>query len=631
MENRARLRDVLRVVGGHRRAVTFAVVLSLVASALALAQPLLVKQVVDAGAAGPLPWQLVAVLILLFACQAVVQGISRYVLAKTSEGIVLHVRVNLIDHLLRLRMPTYDTRRTGDLMSATTADTLALRRAVSEGFTDAVTGAVGMVGAVALMVWLDWALFMIVAVLVAVGGLVVVSVLRGIRGASLRAQGATGHMTADLERALSAIRTVRASGGEERESARIGNRARSAYAANVQMAKLDAFVGPASELAVGGSFIAVLLVGGLRVANGSSSVGDLVAFLLYMTYLAVPIGSVFQAVSAVQQGTGALHRINELLALPQEADAGSTSTGVSPFGWPVGPQSGNGSGTGAVLEFRDVWFGYGSGRPVLRGVSFEVPARSHTALIGLSGAGKSTVFALVERFYDPDRGQVLFEGRDVRSLGRQEHRARIGLVEQQCPVLYGTLRDNLVYAAPDADEQALWTALEMANLKEVVARLPSGLETDVGEHGMLLSGGERQRVAIARSLLARPALLLLDEPTAHLDPLNEAAFSRVIEQVSTRCALLVVAHGFATVRSADQIVVLDGGEVVAVGGHDELLDTSEYYRAVAAGWAGSERGGVPGQATARHGSRRPPVRRMAPRLSPDTSRAPARRRSSRNR
>ncbi|MBW3610639.1 MAG: ABC transporter ATP-binding protein/permease [Actinobacteria bacterium] len=583
---------MLRVVGEHRRSIALAVVLALAASVLALTQPLIVKQVVDAGAVGPLPWRLVVLLVLLFVCQAVVQGIGRYVLARTSEGIVLQVRLRLVDHLLRLRMPAYDRCRTGDLMSTTTADTLALRRAVSEGFTDAVTGGIGMVGAVALMIWLDWALFMIVAVLVAVGGLIVVSVVRGIRSASLRAQRSTGDMTADLERALSAIRTVRASGGEQRESARIGDRARSAYLANLQMAKLDAFVGPAGELAVGGSLIAVLLVGGLRVANGSSSVGDLVAFLLYMTYLSVPIASVFQAVSAVQQGSGALQRINEVLALPPEVDPDQMGTDVSALPTPVEPELANGNGAMAVLQFRDVWFGYGSDRSVLRGVSFQMPTRGHTALIGLSGAGKSTVFALIERFYDPDRGQILFEGRDVRSLTRQEHRARIGFVEQHCPLLYGTLRENLVYAAPNADDQAVSTALGLANLEEVVARLPFGLDTDVGEHGMLLSGGERQRVAIARSLLPRPSLLLLDEPTAHLDPLNEAAFSRLIEQVSTRCALLVVAHRFATVRSADQIVVLDEGEVVAVGGHDDLLDTSEYYRAVATGWLEPEPRGV---------------------------------------
>ncbi|MDP9386657.1 MAG: ABC transporter ATP-binding protein/permease [Actinomycetota bacterium] len=589
-QNTAALRDVLGIVRGHRGPIALAVALALTASALTLAQPLLVKQVIDAAGAGPIPWAPMVVLVVLFGGQAVVQGIARYVLGKTSEGIVLGVRLDLVDHLLRLRMPAYDTRRTGDLISAATADTLALRRAVSEGFTNAATGVIGMVGTMVLMIWLDWTLFLIVAALVATAGLIILSAVRGIRSASLRAQHSTGDMAADLERALSAIRTVRASGGEERESARIASRARSVHAASVRVAKLDAVVGPASELAVGGSFLAVLVVGGLRVANGGSSVGDLVAFLLYMTYLAVPIGSVFQAVSALQQGTGALHRINQILGLPREAD-GDHASALADEG-PLPAPRANGSST-PILELRDVWFGYTPHRPVLRAVSFQVPTVGHTAIVGLSGAGKSTLFALIERFYDPDRGQVLFAGRDVRSLDRQEHRARVGFVEQDCPVLHGTLRDNLAYAAPDADDDALRTAIQLANLDEVVARLPRGLETDVGEHGIMLSGGERQRVAVARSLLSRPSLLLLDEPTAHLDPVNEAALGRMIEQVSARCALLVVAHRFATVRTADQIIVLDEGQVVAVGSHDELLDTSDYYRTVATGWAGPERGEAP--------------------------------------
>ena len=578
----AGVRDVLRIVRAHRRSIALAVTFSLFGSGLTLAQPLLVRAVIDEAGVGPVPWQPMALLIVLFAGQAAVQGVGRYLLARASEDIVLRVRLNLIHHLLRLRMPAYDTHRTGDLISTTSADTLALRRAVSEGFTDAVTGAVGVVGAVALMIWLDAILFVIVAGLIAAAGVIVISVVRGIRAASLRGQRSMGDMAADLERALSAIRTVRASGGEERESVRVGDRARSVHSASVRMAKLDALVGSASELAVGGSFIAVLLVGGLRVASGASSVGDLIAFLLYMTYLAVPIASVFQAVSAVQQGTGALHRINAILALPRESAPGPMPAPAR--GGRVRVRSPSTPSAPPAVEFRDVWFRYAPDRPVLRGVSFQVPPRGHTALIGRSGAGKSTVFALIERFYDPDQGQVLFEGSDVRSLERSAHRARIGLVEQHCPVLHGTLRDNLVYAAPDADDEAIAEVLALANLETLVARLPQGIDSEVGEHGMLLSGGERQRVAIARSLLARPSLLLLDEPTAHLDPFNEAALGRVIEQASTRCALLVVAHRFATVRTADQIVVLDQGEVVAVGSHEELADTSPYYRAVANEW-----------------------------------------------
>jgi ABC-type multidrug transport system fused ATPase/permease subunit len=235
------------------------------------------------------------------------------------------------------------------------------------------------------------------------------------------------------------------------------------------------------------------------------------------------------------------------------------------------------------LEFRDVWFAYDSERPVLRGVSFEVPRRGRVALIGLSGAGKSTLFALTERFYDPDRGQILFCGSDVRAIDRWEYRSRIGLIEQHVPVLYGTLRDNLTYTRPDADEHEIERVVDLANLRSVISRLPRGLSSDVGEHGMMLSGGERQRVVIARSLLARPELLLLDEPTSHLDPVNEAAFDKSLEQISKECALLVIAHRFSAVGASDYVVVLNEGEIVAMGTHDELMNTNDFYRSLAGG------------------------------------------------
>ncbi|CAL9363052.1 ABC transporter ATP-binding protein [Streptomyces sp. enrichment culture] len=570
-ERKAGLRDVLRLMGPYRRWVLAACALTLAGAALGLAQPLLVRQVIDGAGTGSVPAALVGALVALFAAEAAVETAARYVLARTSEQVTLGLRVGLIGRLLRLRMPEYERQRTGDLISRLGTDGGEVRRLVADSFADAVTGVVGVAGAVALMVWLDPVLFLIVLVLVTAGGLAVASALRGLRRASWHRQTSVGAMAADLERALGAIRTVRAGRAEERESDRISAQARAAYTASLRMARLEAVIGPATRLAVNGSFLVVLLVGGLRVAQGAGSVGDLVAFLLYMTYLVMPVDAVFQAMSALQEGSGALRRIDDTLALPTEP----SSSGSSPARAPV-LRPGE-----TALELQDVWFGYEPGRPVLRGVSFRVPALRATALVGRSGAGKSTVFALVERFYEPDRGRILLCGEDLRSLDRAASRSRMALVEQDAPVLFGTLRENLLYAAPDAADDEVRRALELTDLSALVARLPRGLDTDLGERGVRISGGERQRVAVARALLARPALLLLDEPTSQLDPISEAALRRSVRRISRECTLLVIAHRMSTIRAADRIVALEDGRVVATGTHDELLAGSGSYRGLA--------------------------------------------------
>jgi ABC-type multidrug transport system fused ATPase/permease subunit len=563
------MRGVLRLAAGHRGPIAATVALTLVASALGLAQPLVARDVIGAAGAGRTAWHAVAALVALFAVQALAQGLVRFQLARTGEGIVLGLRLSLIDRLLRLRMPAHDRHRVGDLISRTDADTFAVRQIIAGGLTDAVTGAIGLAATIALMLWLDPALFACVAAIVVVAGTVLGTALRGMRAASLRGRRATGAMAADLERALSAIRTVKAARAEARESERIGGRAEAAYAANVRMAGFDALVAPATELAVTGSFLVALLVGGARVAGGSGSIADLVAFLLYMLYLTGPLGALFESLSVVQQGSGAVQRIGEALALPREADD-------PPHAEP--PRDDR----SPALEFRGVWFGYRRSRPVLRGVSFEVPRHGFVALVGRSGAGKSTIFALAERFYDPDRGEVLAGGVPAGALSRSGHRARIGLVEQDCPILDGTLRDNLVYADPRAGEDEIREAIRMTGLGDLVARLPHGLDSRVGEHGRALSGGERQRLAIARALVARPCLLLLDEPTAHLDLESELALHRALDEIAGRCALLVIAHRFTTVRAAGHVIVLDEGRIAASGTHEELMVTSAYYRGLAA-------------------------------------------------
>jgi ATP-binding cassette subfamily B protein len=431
------------------------------------------------------------------------------------------------------------------------------------------------IGALIAMALVDGWLLLLTVVAVSVGLTTAVLASRGVRRLSQRAQEEVGAMTAAVERALSAVRTIRASGATAREVAGVGESAQRAYDAGVRVARLQALVSPAGSIAIQGAFLAVLGVGGYRVASGSISVAELVAFILYLFLLVMPLGQAISAWTQLQTGFGALARIQEVLALDPEDDERPERPGA------VRVPAAAPADAVPLLELEDVTFGYPDGTPVLRGVSLQVPAGSRVALVGPSGAGKSTILALVEGFYPLDGGVVRWAGTDVRELPRAVLRARLGYVEQEAPVLAGTVRDNLLLTRPDATDPELWRVLADVGLTDVVRRSPRGLDVLVGDEGVLLSGGERQRLAIARSLLARPALLLLDEPTASLDARNEQLLRDTLAAASADRALLVVAHRLSTVVDSDQIVVLDGGRVVARGTHDELVESSPLYRELA--------------------------------------------------
>ncbi|MFI6235309.1 ABC transporter ATP-binding protein [Micromonospora sp. NPDC050784] len=555
----------------HRGTLVVVGALSLVGSAASLAQPLLTRSVLERIGAEQGVSRLVAVLVALVVLGAAIGGLRDYLLQRTAEGVVLGTRRRLAGHLLRLPIAEYDRRRTGDLLSRVGSDTTLLRAVVTSGLFETVTGAVTVVGAGTAMVLLDPLLFGVTLLGVALGLVFAATFARRVRALARVAQERIGEMTSAVERAISAARTIRASRAETRETEAVTGSAREAYAAGLRVARVQALVGPIGSVTVQGAFLLVLGIGGARVAAGAISVGDLVAFVMYLFLLALPLGQVLRAYTQLQSGLGALQRIEEILTVPAEgADdrpaAAATATPRRPT---------------PMIEFDRVGFGYPGGEPVLHEVSFAVPAGTRTALVGPSGAGKSTLLALVERFYEVSAGAVRLDGTDVRDLPRDALRARLGYVEQEAPVLAGTLRENLLITTPDATDDRLREVLDEVNLGHLARRTPQGLDVQVGEGGVLLSGGERQRLAIARALLAGPPVLLLDEPTSNLDSRNEVALRRAIDAVAVRRTLLIVAHRLATVVDADQIVVLDGGRVVAVGTHAELTATDPLYRELA--------------------------------------------------
>ncbi|MEU6196284.1 ABC transporter ATP-binding protein [Streptomyces sp. NPDC047061] len=563
-------RLLLSYVRPHRWALLAGAVLSLVTGATGLLLPLVARGLIDdLSHDRSITAELLAMAALVVG-NAALGALGSYVLRRTAESVVLGARRTLSSYLLRLRITAVDRTEPGDLMARITSDTTLLREVTTDSLVALGTGGLTLVATVVMMGVVDPVLLGVTLVVIALAGTVLGTIVPRINRASRRAQDAVGVMGASLERVLGALRTVKASGAEHREELALHEAAEESWRQSVRAAKWSAAAGNTAGLAMQLAFITVLAVGGARVATGAIGVGTLVAFLLYVFYLMQPIQQVVGAITQYQTGAGALARIQEALQLPAEPAS-------PPAELPAG------GAEPASVAFADVRFRYADDLPyVHHGVSFDVPARGMTAFVGPSGAGKTTVFSLIERFYDPESGTIAVDGRPVADWELPLLRSAIGYVEQDAPVLSGSLKDNLLLGNPEADEDAVARVVKTTRLDGLVARLPHGLETLVGHRGTKLSGGERQRVAIARALLRRPRLLLLDEATSQLDAVNEAALRDTVADVARSTTVLVVAHRLSTVTMADRIVVMDAGRVRAVGTHRELVAADPLYAELAA-------------------------------------------------
>ncbi|TFB91083.1 ABC transporter ATP-binding protein [Cryobacterium sp. HLT2-28] len=712
---RAKFSQLLPYLLEHKRVLSVVIVLSILGALASLAQPLLVSQVITVvqkdSPLGALVWGLIGLVVV----SGLISGYQHYLLQRTGEGVVLSSRRKLIGRMLRLPISEFDTRRTGDLVSRVGSDTTLLRAVLTQGLVEAIGGSLTFLGALIAMLVIDPVLLGLTVLVIAASVVTVTLLSQRIRVASLAAQVKVGDLAASVERAISAVRTVRASNATDREIAAVEEDAVGAWKMGIQVAKISALVVPIAGIAMQVSFLVVLGVGGFRVASGTITVANLIAFILFLFLMIVPLGQAFGAITSVNSALGALGRIQEIIDLPAEDQF---DRDIAPLAITVGAANESVRPDAPAISFEDVHFGYAVAaevgpdaaataaaaaaasvetvaaasslletvivapavieavlaepdlleadlaateaadtasalaamdtaagadgqrlptaadlfatvpadqattpedieptpelepepeptpmpmpvpttapaavpaasaepsppRPVLRGVSFTAPRGLRTALVGPSGAGKSTILALIERFYDPNAGVVRLGGLDIRTLDRTALRSQIGYVEQDAPVLAGSLRDNLTLATPDATDEECIAVLHAVNLGEVLDRDPAGLGAAVGESGVMLSGGERQRLAIARALLAAPPILLLDESTSSLDGVNEQMMRAAIDAVAVNRTLIVIAHRLSTVVDSDQIVVLDHGQVIGTGTHSELVASTPLYRELA--------------------------------------------------
>ncbi len=552
------------LVRPHWRTLLLGTLLGLGATGAALATPMATKAVLDSlgtdsSLAGP-----VGLLVGLVALGAVTGFAQWLLLGRLAERIVLTARRSLVHRFFRGRVGDVQRHSPGELVSRVTSDTVLLREAASSSLVDLVNGVVSLVGAVVLMAVLDVPLLLSTVVAIVVIAVLLAVLMPKIGAAQHRAQQAVGQLGGLLEGGVRAIRTVKASRAEERESERVLAQAHEAERNGVRAAAIEA---AAWSVAGGGiqlAIIAILGIGAWRVGEGTLAVSTLVAFLLYAFQLVDPITELTATFSTLQSGIAAAARIQEL----EEMRTEDVTRGKG--------FDADGAGE-AALSFRDVAFSYPGGeRAALDGVTLDLPGRGHTAIVGPSGAGKTTVLSLLLRFAEPRYGSITMQGIPYQDLSIDAVRSRITYVEQETPLLPGTVRDNVAYRHPGAYDDEVWAALRAVHLEDRVASMPLQLDQPVA--GTNLSGGERQRIALARAVVRPPELLLLDEATAQLDGLTESAIQGVIREVARHGSVVTIAHRLSTVVDANRIYLMESGRVRAAGTHQELLTSDPLYR-----------------------------------------------------
>jgi len=489
--------------------------------------------------------------------------VQKYLTTAVGQHVMHDLRQALYHHVHRLSLPFLETRRTGDMVVRLTSDVDAAQDFLSTGLLSATMDVLTLGGMLAIMLYLDWRFTLLSLAVAPLLFAVVYGRTHRIRQAAREVKQRESAVASIVQEAVSAIRTVRAFAREDHEEARLGRESDGVRRAAMRARGIKSSLPPLVDLIVAGGTGIVMLVGVRLVLAGQFTSGTLIVFVLYLGKLYKPMKNLARMTDTASKSMVAFERIRELLRSESIVTERPGARRAPAFA--------------GRIDVRDLRFRYGMGPSVLNGVAFTVAAGQRVAIVGATGSGKSSLLALLLRLYEPSSGSIAIDGHDIRGFTARSLRDQISVVPQDPVLFHAPLWENIAYGRPGASRDDIVRAARLANAHEFIARLPRGYDTLVGERGETLSGGQRQRVAIARAVIRQAPILLLDEPSAALDPESEALVFEALSRLMAQCTSITIAHRLATVTRAQTVFVLDHGVITASGTHEQLLATCPAY------------------------------------------------------